>query len=56
MKTKPIPVRLDPKTCARLDSAAEAIGGNRSTIVRLAILNQLPDIEAGRITLKRRTS
>lgn len=54
MKTKPIPVRLDSKTRRRIRECAKAIGGNSSTVIRLAILNQLPDIEAGHIKLSGR--
>lgn len=50
-KTKPIPIRLDDNTKARLDRAAKRLGSNRSAIIRFAILNQLPPIERGRVDL-----
>ena len=52
MKTRPIPVRLDERTCLRLKRAAEKVGiNNVSAIIKLAIANQLPQIEAGFIQL-----
>ena len=50
-KTKPIPVRLDDRTRARLNNAAKRLGSNASSIIRFSIYNQLPQIEAGRILL-----
>jgi predicted transcriptional regulator len=49
--TVPIPVRLDDRTRGRLDRAAKKMGSNRSSVIRFAVINQLPQIEAGKITL-----
>jgi len=47
----PIPVRLDDDTRRRLKRAARKIGGTTSSVIRLAIFHQLPQIESGRIEL-----
>ena len=54
-KTKPIPVRLNRDTRVQLDSAARRLASNRACVIRLAIYQLLPDVEAGRITLKEET-
>jgi predicted DNA-binding protein len=54
METKPIPIRLNLEEIGRIDRAAEMMGVPRSTIMRLGIFNQLPEIEAGHIKLRRR--
>lgn len=51
-KTKPVPIRLDADLARRLNRAAKRLGACRSSIVRLSILNQLPEIEAGHISLR----
>jgi hypothetical protein len=53
--TVPIPVRLDERTRGRLDKAAKKMGSTRSSMIRFAVLNQLPQIEAGKITLAAET-
>lgn len=49
--THPVPVRLDDQLRARLKRAAKRMGASNSATIRFAIINQLPAIEAGRITL-----
>jgi len=51
-KTKPVPIRLDQADRDRLDIAATKLSSNRAAVIRLAIHQLLPDIEAGRIILK----
>jgi len=55
MKTpisRPIPIRLDLALISRLDRAAQKLGVNsRAAVMRLAIVQQLPQIEQGVITL-----
>ncbi|HWM26579.1 MAG TPA: CopG family transcriptional regulator [Chthoniobacterales bacterium] len=55
MKTKPathpLPIRLDAELRARIKRAAKRMGASDSATIRFAIVNQLPHIEAGRITL-----
>lgn len=51
-KTKPVPIRIDARTDERLRRAAKKMGSNRASVIRFAIINQLPDIEAGHITLR----
>ena len=53
-KTKPVPIRLNAELKGRLQRAAKKMGASRSTIIRFAILDQLPDIESGRIVLRSR--
>ena len=50
-KTTPVPVRMDRATLERLDSAAPRLGGNRATLVRLAIRKLLDEVETGRVSL-----
>lgn len=50
--TKPVPVRFNKVTRNRLDNAAKKLSSNRAAIVRLAVHQLLPEIEAGTITLK----
>jgi predicted transcriptional regulator len=50
--TRPIPVRLHGETCDRLDKVAQMLCANRALIMRLAITQILPDLEAGRLILK----
>lgn len=52
-KTTPVPVRLDDATRARLRRAGKRLGATESAMIRFAILNQLPAVEAGSITLAR---
>jgi predicted DNA-binding protein len=52
LKTKPIPVRLPQPTCDRLDAAAGKLCSTRAGIMRLAITQILPDLEAGRLVIK----
>lgn len=51
-QTKPVPVRFDETTRARLGRAAKKLSSNRAAVVRLAVYQLLPEIEAGSITLK----
>jgi predicted transcriptional regulator len=51
-RTKPVPIRLDHATTGRLDLAAKRLSSNRAAVIRLAIHQMLPDIEAGQLTLK----
>jgi predicted transcriptional regulator len=56
MKTKqppthPLPIRLDADLRARIKRAAKRMGASDSATMRFAIINQLPAIESGRITL-----
>jgi predicted transcriptional regulator len=53
LKTKSIPIRLDIDLRERLSRAARKMGSNRSSVIRFAIMNQLPEIEAGQITLRK---
>jgi hypothetical protein len=46
-----VPVRLDEITQVRIKRAAKKLGSSSSAIVRFAIMNQLPQIESGRIIL-----
>lgn len=50
--TKPVPIRMDKDQRDRLDSAAKKLSSNRAAVVRLAIQQLLPEIEAGTLTLK----
>jgi predicted DNA-binding protein len=50
-KTLPIPIRLNRNLITRLKRAARKIGGTTSSVIRLAIFHQLPQIESGRIVL-----
>ncbi len=50
--TKPVPIRLDQDSRDRLDSAAIKLSSNRAGVIRLAILQLLPEIEAGTLRLK----
>ena len=48
----PIPVKLSPDIIARLNAASKKLGlNNRSAVMKLAIVNQLSQIEAGYIKL-----
>jgi len=50
--TRPVPIRLDALLIMRLDRAARRLGvNNRSAVMRLAIVQQLSQIESGIITL-----
>jgi len=53
MESKPIPIRMDAEMISRLESARAGLGRSmtRSAIIRLAIAQFLPQIEAGRINL-----
>jgi len=51
-RTKPVPIRLDKETRRRLDDAARKLSSKRAAVVRLAIHQLLPDIEAGTLILK----
>lgn len=48
----PFALRLEAGLRQRVHEAARRLGTTRSGVVRLALLNQLPEIEAGRLTLK----
>lgn len=47
----PLPIRLDLETRNRIAVAANRLKTGRSAIVRLALANMLPQIEAGYIKL-----
>lgn len=49
--TTPIPVRLDAPTKRRLRTAAKRLGSTTSAVIRLSIVNLLPQIESGVIVL-----
>jgi hypothetical protein len=51
-KTRTIPIRMDDLTADRLDSAAGRLSSTRAAVVRLAIFQLLPQVEAGRLILK----
>lgn len=51
-QTRPVPIRLDLDLSARLARAAKRMGSTTSGVIRFAVINQLPEIEAGRITLR----
>ena len=46
-KTRTIPIRMDDYTKGRIDRAALRMASNRTAVIRLAILQILPEIEAG---------
>lgn len=50
-KTSPIPVRFDAATIIRMDLAAPKLGGNRATLIRLAVGKLLAEIGTGRLHL-----
>lgn len=52
MKTATIPVRLDAAVRIRVERIAKRVGSSRGAIMRLAIYNQLAEIEAGTIKLR----
>jgi predicted DNA-binding protein len=47
----PIPVRFPAGVVEQLDRLAPRIGGNRNTVIRLAVAKLLPEIESGRLIL-----
>lgn len=49
--TVPVPVRLDELTRNRIRRAAKKLGANTSSVIRFSILNQLPEIESGKVVL-----
>jgi len=51
-RTTPVPIRIDALLLERLVRAAQKMGTSRSSVIRLAILNQLPEIEGGKINLR----
>lgn len=55
-KTRPVPIRLSKEMRTRLDSAAARFCTTRSGILRLAIDQLLPDLELGRIVIKKPAS
>ena len=52
-KTTPVPVRMDADMRQRLARAAKKMGSNASSVIRFAVLQQLPKIEGGTITISR---
>jgi hypothetical protein len=50
--TKPIPVRLPASMRLRVMAAAKSLGANSSSVVRLALIQQLDEIERGHIRIK----
>jgi hypothetical protein len=55
MNTRPIPIRLEHALIARIDGAAKILGIKRSSIIKLAISVQLPQLEAGHLNIRPRT-
>jgi predicted DNA-binding protein len=53
MKPKKVPVmiKMEVELIKRLDGAGRRMGSNRAAVVRLAILQLLPQIEAGHLNL-----
>lgn len=51
-RTRPVPIRLDERTRERLEKAARRLTSTRAGVIRLAIVQFLPDVEAGQINLK----
>jgi hypothetical protein len=51
MRAKPIPVCIDERIARRLERAALRLGITRSAVMRLAIVNQLTQIERGVIKI-----
>src|SRR6266481_2690083 len=47
MATKPVPVRLDLSTIARLDRAAKRLGTNRSALIKFCAQTFVADFGAG---------
>jgi len=47
MATKPIPVRFDPSTIARLDRTAKRLGTNRAALIKFCAQTFVADFEAG---------
>jgi len=52
--TKPVPIRLNQHSRDRLDRAVKKLSSNRAAVVRLAIDQFLPQVEAGTINLHNR--
>lgn len=50
--TRPIPVRLSGPTTRRLDGVARRLACPRAVVIRLAIHQILPEIEAGHLILR----
>lgn len=53
MKTQTIPIRLDAATAHRASSLARRLGIGRSAVVRLALMNQLQEIESGVLRIRK---
>jgi predicted DNA-binding protein len=51
-KTKPVPIRIDALTIARLDKAAKHLASSRAALIRMAILQILAEIESGQMKRK----
>jgi len=52
MNTRPIPIRLEHALIDRIDGAARNLGIKRSSIIKLAISVQLPQLESGYLQLR----
>jgi predicted transcriptional regulator len=50
-KTTPMMVRIEDELEGRLRAAAKKMGSNKSAVFRFALLNELPRIEGGHITI-----
>lgn len=50
--TRPIPVRLSGRLTQRLDGVARRLACPRAVVIRLAIHQILPEIEAGHLRLR----
>lgn len=51
--TFPIPVRIDDLTRSRIRRAAKKLGSTTSAVIRFSVINQLSEIESGRIVLSK---
>jgi hypothetical protein len=47
----PIPIRFSAETLERIDRAAPIVGGNRNTVIRMAVNTLLPQLEAGHLDI-----
>jgi predicted DNA-binding protein len=51
MRTRPIPIRMEGMLLERVRRVARRMGTNRSAVVRLALLVNLPELEGGHLRL-----
>jgi antitoxin component of RelBE/YafQ-DinJ toxin-antitoxin module len=52
--SNPLPIRLDAETRNRIIVAAKRLGIHRSDVIKLALINQLAEIESGYIKIRAR--